>query len=126
MFSKQVLFHLIILKCISKLKNKKSKKWLHTNHLLKYFLIHIFCSVFKKIFFFRPGRPPKRMTPITTFASMPGHNVDLFNSMPRSIGSIPFPPPPSSRDIPPFHPFMSLSGQSQVSFKFYSSKEILY
>ncbi|XP_023349020.1 dachshund homolog 1 isoform X2 [Eurytemora carolleeae] len=56
----------------------------------------------------RPGRPPKRMTPITTFSSMPPHH-EMFTSLPRTI---PF-PPPHSREMP-FNPFMSLSGQQQA------------
>jgi len=53
----------------------------------------------------RPGRPPKRIAPITTFATMP--NQEPFFAM---AGGMPFPPPPQHHrpgELPPgFHPFM--------------------
>ncbi len=83
-----------------------------TSHMTQ--RLHLYTVIFVKLYLvicalFRPGRPPKRMTPITTFSSMPSHQNDFFPSLPRSI---PFPPPPGSRDLPPFHPFMPFSSQS--------------
>lgn len=53
----------------------------------------------------RPGRPPKRMAPLTTFAPMP--NQEPFFAM---AGGMPFPPPPSHPHHSPGpgfpHPFM--------------------
>lgn len=61
----------------------------------------------------RPGRPPKRMTPITTFSSMP--NQEPFFQINNSLQSIPFPPPPTHRDLPPgFNPFLPLGSPSSA------------
>jgi len=54
----------------------------------------------------RPGRPPKRMVPITTFSAMP--NQEPFFHM---TGGLPFPPPPPHHhrpgDMPTgFNPFL--------------------
>ena len=59
----------------------------------------------------RPGRPPKRMTPITTFANMPNPDPTFLGAMSNSaMGGIPF-PPPHPRDMPPgFNPFLPLGG----------------
>ena len=59
----------------------------------------------------RPGRPPKRMTPITTFASMPTHTDPAF--LGAMASGIPFPPPqqPRAQELPPgFNPFLPLGG----------------
>ena len=65
------------------------------------------------IYLFRPGRPPKRMTPITTFSSMP--NQEPFFQINNSLQSIPFPPPPTHRDLPPgFNPFLPLGSPSSA------------
>jgi len=60
----------------------------------------------------RPGRPPKRMTPITTFASMPNPDPAFLGAMSNTLqGGIPFPPPQQHRDLPPgFNPFLHLGG----------------
>lgn len=68
----------------------------------------------------RPGRPPKRMTPLTTFSQMPGGGGDPFFSLSSSIQSgIPYPPPPGHHNsaglgaggLPPgFPPVPSLMG----------------
>ena len=63
---------------------------------------------------YRPGRPPKRMTPITTFANMPSSEPTFYNMMNSSLQSIPFPPPghggpgPRPELGPQFpHPFLA-------------------
>jgi len=62
----------------------------------------------------RPGRPPKRMTPITTFANMSTPDPSFLGAMSMSNlsqGGIPFPPPHPARDLPPgFNPFLPLGG----------------
>ena len=72
------------------------------------------------VFISRPGRPPKRMTPITTFANMPNPDPTFLGAMSNNFqGGIPFPPPQQQhpRDLPPgFNPFLhSLGGSSGVS-----------
>ena len=65
----------------------------------------------KQYIFSRPGRPPKRMTPITTFASMPTHTDPAF--LGAMASGIPFPPPqqPRAQELPPgFNPFLPLGG----------------
>ena len=72
------------------------------------------------VFISRPGRPPKRMTPITTFANMPNPDPTFLGAMSNNFqGGIPSPPPQQQhpRDLPPgFNPFLhSLGGSSGVS-----------
>lgn len=64
------------------------------------------------MYLYRPGRPPKRMTPITTFASMPNPDPAFLGAMSNTLqGGIPFPPPQQHRDLPPgFNPFLHLGG----------------
>ena len=53
------------------------------------------------------------MTPITTFSNMP--NQEPFFQINSSLQSIPFPPPPTHRDLPPgFNPFLPLGSPSSA------------
>ena len=70
--------------------------------------------------FIRPGRPPKRMAPITTFANMPSPDPSFLGAISSSLqGGIPFPPPQPPhhhRDLTPgFNPFLPLAGSPQAA-----------